>query len=85
MKKLAISAAIIAALITPSVATAAEVPQVPANTSGSSGVTTEPMKVVKVKATKKGSAQIRATRTSCGEALKCAPQDAIYMVKIKVI
>ena len=39
----------------------------------------------KVKATKKGSAQIRATRTSCGEALKCAPQDAIYMVKIKVI
>ena len=40
MKKLVISAAIIAGLITPAVASAAEVPQIPANTSSGSGVST---------------------------------------------
>lgn len=46
MKKLVISAAIIAGLISPAVASAAEVPQIPANTSSGSGVSTEPMKIV---------------------------------------
>ena len=39
----------------------------------------------KLKALKKGSAQIKANRTSCGEALKCSPEDAIYIVQVKII
>ena len=54
IKKIAISGAVVAGLIAPSVAIAAEVPAVPnTNAAVNSGVTTEPMKVVKVKASKK--------------------------------
>jgi hypothetical protein len=65
MKKIAISAAIIAGLIAPAASVAAEVPQLPTTseaanvnaTANTSGVTTEPMKVVKVKASKKSPAK----------------------------
>ena len=48
-----------AGLVAPSVAIAAEVPQVPINSAANTGVSTEPMKVVKVKATKKTSAKVK--------------------------
>jgi hypothetical protein len=54
MKRIAISGALIAGLFAPSLAIAAEVPT---NSSVNNGVTTEPMKVVKVKATKKTAAK----------------------------
>jgi esterase/lipase len=60
MKRIAISGALLAGLVAPSLAIAAEVPQVPttgANTTVNTGVSTEPMKVVKVKATKKSPAK----------------------------
>jgi uncharacterized protein YraI len=49
MKHLAICSALMAGLVAPSVAIAAEVPQVPSNSTVNTGVSTEPMKVVKVK------------------------------------
>ena len=45
--------ALMAGLVAPSVAIAAEVPQVPSNSAVNTGVSTEPMKVVKVKGAKK--------------------------------
>jgi hypothetical protein len=57
MKRIAISGALVAGLVAPSLAIAAEVPQVPTNTTVNTGVSTEPMKVVKVKATKKSPAK----------------------------
>ena len=53
MKHIAICGALLAGLVAPSVAIAAEVPQVPTNSVANTGVTTEPMKVVKAKGTKK--------------------------------
>jgi hypothetical protein len=54
IKSLAISGAIVTGLIAPSVSLAAEVPAVPnTNAAVNTGVSTEPMKVVKVKASKK--------------------------------
>ena len=53
MKHLAICSALMAGLVAPSVAIAAEVPQVPSNSAVNTGVSTEPMKVVKVKGAKK--------------------------------
>jgi hypothetical protein len=53
IKSLAISGAIVTGLIAPSVSLAAEVPAVPnTNAAVNTGVSTEPMKVVKVKASK---------------------------------
>jgi hypothetical protein len=57
MKRIAISGALVAGLVAPSLAIAAEIPQVPTNTTVNTGVSTEPMKVVKVKATKKSPAK----------------------------
>jgi hypothetical protein len=58
IKNIVISAAVMTGLIAPAIATAAEVPQVPeSNATLNSGVTTEPMKVVKVKASKKAPAK----------------------------
>lgn len=60
MKRIVMSGALVAGLVAPSLAIAAEVPQVPTNASNTtvnSGLTTEPMKVVKVKATKKSPAK----------------------------
>ncbi len=53
MKHIAICSALMAGLVAPSVAIAAEVPQVPSNSAVNTGVSTEPMKVVKVKGAKK--------------------------------
>ena len=53
MKHIAISGALMAGLLAPSFAIAAEVPQVPNNSAVNTGVSTEPMKVVKVKGAKK--------------------------------
>ena len=55
VKRIGISASLVAGLLAPSFAIAAEVPAVPnvVNTQTNSGVSTEPMKVVKVKATKR--------------------------------
>ena len=53
MKHIAVCSALMAGLVAPSVAIAAEVPQVPSNSTVNTGVSTEPMKVVKVKGAKK--------------------------------
>ena len=53
MKHIAICSALMAGLVAPSVAIAAEIPQVPSNSAVNTGVSTEPMKVVKVKGAKK--------------------------------
>ena len=53
MKHIAICSTLMAGLVAPSVAIAAEVPQVPSNSAANTGVSTEPMKVVKVKGAKK--------------------------------
>ena len=53
MKHIAICGALMAGLVAPSIAIAAEVPQVPSNSAANTGVSTEPMKVVKVKGAKK--------------------------------
>ena len=53
MKHIAVCSALMAGLVAPSVAIAAEVPQVPSNSAVNTGVSTEPMKVVKVKGAKK--------------------------------
>ena len=69
--KIAISSAVIAGLITPAYAFAAELPTAPevTNTSSninsdasSTSVTTQPMKVIKVKATKKRAAKKSAMK-----------------------
>lgn len=53
IKYIAICGALIAGLVAPTIAIAAEVPQVPTNSAANTGVSTEPMKVVKVKGAKK--------------------------------
>ena len=53
MKHIAICGTLMAGLVAPSIAVAAEVPQVQSNSALNSGVSTEPMKVVKVKGAKK--------------------------------
>ena len=58
LRKIALSSALIAGLALPSLAVAAEVPQVPnsaVDNGNSAAVSTEQMKVVKVKAAKKTS------------------------------
>lgn len=65
MKHIAICGALMAGLVAPSVAIAAEVPQVPSNSAANTGVSTEPMKVVKVKGAKKS-----ATKSATKKAVK---------------
>ena len=59
MKHIAICSTLMAGLVAPSVAIAAEVPQVPSNSAANTGVSTEPMKVLKVKAAKKTTAKVK--------------------------
>jgi len=79
MKHIAICSALMAGLVAPSVAIAAEVPQVPSNSAVNTGVSTEPMKVVKVKGAKKS-----ATKKSVKKKVRAKKAAAKKITKKRV-
>ena len=79
MKHIAICSALMAGLVAPSVAIAAEVPQVPTNSAVNTGVSTEPMKVVKVKGAKKS-----ATKKSVKKKVRAKKAAAKKITKKRV-
>ena len=79
MKHIAVCSALMAGLVAPSVAIAAEVPQVPSNSAVNTGVSTEPMKVVKVKGAKKS-----ATKKSVKKKVRAKKAAAKKITKKRV-
>jgi len=84
MKHIAICSALMAGLVAPSVAIAAEVPQVPSNSAVNTGVSTEPMKVVKVKGAKKSATKKSTAKKSVKKKVRAKKAAAKKITKKRV-